>query len=335
MLGSGGRPSSGGPTSTVSPKIVATTRRPKSASRRAASGQNGWGGERHVGSLLAKTESTAPCGSSCGAGPRRPLRPPGPRPTRRSGPWGPTVNCCLPCRALGCSTSSTLDRRTVAELARGLEERLKAVRTYGSCRTCGEAEAHADDHSGDPAGVCRHAPGVPRPHARRGSPAEPRQPVQDHGGEDREGFVGIDDSRSIHQAARDTAVATSRTVRSVTRLSQKGGARRRPVVETASSLRPSCSSRLRTSLVAASLGASRAPQRRGAADRAAVTLRRTRSVQEPPCSPAATECSRSWRAPARSSKARAASTSTPERPRVEAGAGVGLALANPATAPFR
>ncbi len=33
-----------------------------------------------------------------------------------------------------------LDRR-LAELARVLEERLTAVKTYGSCRTCGEAEA--------------------------------------------------------------------------------------------------------------------------------------------------------------------------------------------------
>jgi hypothetical protein len=28
-------------------------------------------------------------------------------------------------------------------VARVLEERLRAVKTYGSCSTCGEAEAHA------------------------------------------------------------------------------------------------------------------------------------------------------------------------------------------------
>ena len=36
-----------------------------------------------------------------------------------------------------------LDRRTVAELARVLEERLEAVKAFGSCPTCHEAEAHA------------------------------------------------------------------------------------------------------------------------------------------------------------------------------------------------
>jgi hypothetical protein len=36
-----------------------------------------------------------------------------------------------------------MDCRTVAELARVLDDRLRAVKTYGSCPTCGEAEAHA------------------------------------------------------------------------------------------------------------------------------------------------------------------------------------------------
>lgn len=38
---------------------------------------------------------------------------------------------------------SLLDLRTVAELARVLDERLKTVAAFGSCPTCREAEAKA------------------------------------------------------------------------------------------------------------------------------------------------------------------------------------------------